>query len=160
MIKHYKYIFILFLVSNALTSCKKTQESSDFTDIKQFVEKLDQNLEQYNWIVVLPGLGCKGCIKQAEMFIKENIAQKKVLFVLTKVESLKTLQNKIGIKVKDHSNIYIDREDDFIILSDNSIYPCIISLENGKTQNYQFQSPDNGEAFVKLSTQIKALAKQ
>ncbi|WP_396603272.1 hypothetical protein [Algibacter sp. R77976] len=160
MLKHLKYIFIIFLVFNTITSCNKTKKKGDFTDIKQFVQKFDQNLDQYNWIVVLPGLGCKGCIKQAEMFMKNNIDKEEVLFVLTNVESLKTLQNKIGIKLKEHSNVYIDKEEDFIILSDNSIYPCIISLENAKVKDYQFQSPDNGEAFAKLSTQIKALAKQ
>lgn len=160
MIKYFKYIVITFLVSIALTNCNKTQEGSDFTDIKQFIEKIDVDLNKYDFIVVLPGLGCQGCIKQAEMFMKDHLDKKKVLFVLTKVESLKTLQNKLGIKLKEHTNIYIDREDDFIILSDNSIYPCIINLEDSKIKNFQFQSPENGQAFAKLSMQITALTKQ
>jgi hypothetical protein len=104
---------------------------------------------------VLPGLGCKGCIQEAEEFMRNNVSAKQVLFVLTKVESLKLLQHKIGINIKEHNNIYIDKSDYFDLPTDNTIYPLIIELENNKMINYEFQSPKNGMAFAKFSERLK-----
>lgn len=60
------------------------------------------------------------------------------------------MQQKIGIKIGEHPNAYPDREDVFNIPSENSIYPCIIHLKNGKITDHEFQSPKNGYAFNKL----------
>lgn len=104
----------------------------------------------FQWIVILPGLGCHGCIQEAEAFMREYIGNTEILFVLTKISSLKILQQKTGIKIEKQTNIYIDREDNFSLPSNNSIYPCIIHLKDGKIVEYEFQSPGNGAAFRKL----------
>ncbi len=69
--------------------------------------------DNYQWIVILPGTGCHGCIQDGEFFMKKNIGNNKVLFILTKISSLKILQQKLGLQIKDHSNIYIDKENIF-----------------------------------------------
>lgn len=104
------------------------------------IERLDIT-DNYQWIVILPGTGCHGCIQDGEFFMKKNIGNNKVLFILTKISSLEILQQKLGLQIKDHSNIYIDKENIFDIPSNNSIYPCVIKLEKGKILTYAFQSP-------------------
>lgn len=111
-------------------------------------------IDEFQWIVILPGLGCHGCIQEAEIFMKEYIENEQILFVLTKVESIKILQQKIGFSIKDRDNVYIDRNNVFEIKSENGIYPCVIRLEDGKIKNYSFQSPGN-PAFDTLREILK-----
>jgi len=73
-----------------------------------------------------------------------------IIFVLIKISLLKILQQKINIDIKEHPNIYVDRDNVFNISADNTIYPCIIQLQNGKIMAHEFQSPKNGLAFQKL----------
>lgn len=81
--------------------------------------------------------------------MKENIDNRKILFVLINTSSLKLLQQKIGVKLKEHSNVYIDKDFIFDIPSNNVIYPCVIRLEKGKIKQFEFQSPKNA-AFHKI----------
>jgi hypothetical protein len=145
-------VMILFFLS--MTSCSKKQQEIEFDFLFEKVENFE-NKKNIKWIVVLPGLGCKGCIQEAEEFMRNNVSAKEVLFVLTKVESIKLLQQKIGINIKEHDNIYIDKSNYFDIPTDNTIYPLILELENNKMINYEFQSPKNGMAFAKFSEKLK-----
>jgi hypothetical protein len=86
--------------------------------------------------------------------MKENVQNDKIFFVLTSVESLKILQEKIGIRVSDHKNVYIDANNSFNIGTNNAIYPCIVHLENGTIKEHEFQSPNNGQAFASLQSRI------
>ena len=89
--------------------------------------------------------------------MSKNIGNKEILFVLTKVESLKLLQQKTGIQVSEHQNIHIDEENHFEIPSENGIYPLIIQLDNQKIKSYEFQSPKNGMAFAKLNDRLGSI---
>lgn len=133
------YISIIIMLS-CLIACNKKAEKGEKVFLSNCIEQLDF-AGNYEWIVILPGTGCHGCIQDGEFFMKKNVENSKILFVLTKVSSLKILQQKLGFQIKDHSNIYIDRENMFDIPSNNSIYPCVIKLEKGKISTYAFQSP-------------------
>ncbi len=133
--------------------CKKQNNEIEADFLSTSINNL--NIEsKIKWIVVLPGLGCHGCIDQGEAFMQEYIKYEGILFILTKIESLKILQQKINVNIKDYSNIYIDKERSFEIPTENTIYPCIIKLEKGKFIKHEFQSPANGEAFNKLKRKI------
>lgn len=133
-------------------SCKKSAYKMEKDNITKAIEqtKLDDNVR---WMVILPGLGCNGCIQEAEAFMKEHIADGEILFVLTNISSLKILQQKIGVQIKDCPNVVIDTENEFDVKTDNSIYPCIVELRNGKIVGHEFQSPKNPEAFGRLKNQ-------
>lgn len=137
-----------------MIACSKTQEQIEYDFLYQKVIDF-KSKENKKYIVVLPGLGCKGCIQEGEEFMRNNISNKEVLFVLSKVESLKLLQQKIGINIIGLDNIYIDRNNYFDIPTDNTIYPFIIELEDNKMIHYEFQSPKNGMAFAKFSEKLK-----
>lgn len=142
-----KYILniLLMFLSLCLFCCKDNIE-------KKFLENAIEQLKidkQYEWVIVLPGVGCHGCIQEAEFFMKENISNDKVLFVLTSISSIKILQQKIGLKISDYSNVYIDRNNQFKLSTDNTIYPCVIQVKDGKLLQYTFQSPQTS-AFHSL----------
>lgn len=144
-------ICLLFI----LISCRKSQKEIEFDYINDKVESLKFG-SNIKWIVILPGLGCNGCIQEGEEFMRKNVNQDQILFVLVKVESLKLLQQKVGLNIKNYNNIVIDKSNNFNLPTDNAIYPLIIELEDKKMVNYEFQSPKNGMAFSKFSEKLKA----
>ena len=146
-------IFTILLSALFFLSCNKTEVE---IENEYLVNKVNgfSKINGQKWLVILPGLGCKGCIQEAEQFMKNNVKNKNVFFVLTKVESLKLLSQKTGINISDHKNIYVDRENYFNLPSNNTIYPLIIEMDKGEMKSYEFQSPKNGLAFSKLSEKL------
>lgn len=144
-------IAILFLMFLEI-SCKDSVKIEEEVFLKNAIVQIN-SVSQYNWIVILPGLGCHGCIQEGEYFMKKNIEYTKILFVLTNISSLKIFQQKTGIQINKHSNIYIDRNNHFRLPTQNAIYPCIIQISNGNLFNYSFQSPTSA-SFLKLKKNI------
>lgn len=144
---------MIFIWIVGFVSCKQKIEEVEEKFLASAIDefKIDK---KYEWIVILPGLGCHGCIQEGEFFMKKNISNKKILFVLTNITSLKIFQQKTGIKISDSSNVFVDKNNQFKLTTENAIYPCIIQLEHGKILHYSFQSPQNA-AFYKMKKNLK-----
>jgi hypothetical protein len=151
----YVHIFALVIVALLVGSCKKNVQDTETDNLTTSLSKI-QVEKQVKWIVVLPGLGCHGCIQEGEAFMKKHIQNKNIFFVLTKISSLKILQQKIGAQIEDCPNVYVDYDDLFNVHTDNSIYPCIARIEDGKVIEHEFQSPKNGAAFYNLRSLLLA----
>lgn len=136
-----------------LFSCKKKEKEVEHDYLETIIDKVNVT-NNIKWIVLLPGLGCHGCIQEGEAFMKKSIMNRDVLFILTKIESFKILQNKLEIKLSEHPNVYIDKKNQFKIPSNNSVYPCIIEIKKGKVIKHEFQSPNNAQAFENLKSKI------
>lgn len=149
------FVGIVSILSVLFICCKKNEKEIETERLTTAI-KQTKVITNFKWIVILPGLGCHGCIQEGEAFMRDNINHTDIMFVLTKISSLKILQQKTGIKMIEHSNIHIDQKDEFNILTDNSIYPCIIRMENGKIVDHEFQSPQNVAAFRKLKRLVLA----
>jgi hypothetical protein len=153
-IKKYIYLFVItFFIFSTFNSCKKSEKEIEHNYFKNAISKIRVD-NTFKWIVILPGLGCDGCIQEGEAFMKKNIEKKQVLFILTNISSLKILEQKIGIRLKEHPNIYIDRNNKFCLPTQNSIYPCIIQINNFEIAFHEFQNPTNGMALSKLSHKL------
>ncbi|ACU59944.1 hypothetical protein Cpin_2456 [Chitinophaga pinensis DSM 2588] len=149
-----RIILCCLILSMFTLSCEQTEGNKEDTVIEEGIKEIKLKPE-YNWLVILPGLGCRGCIQEAEAFMRDYIDKPHILFVLTKVQSLKMLEQKIGKELHSRGNVYIDKQGFFDIPTNNTIYPCIVQLEKGKAVQHQFQSPANGQAFQLLKTQIE-----
>jgi hypothetical protein len=152
--KHLYTLGIAFMILSITDSCEQSAKEIETASLTSNIMKLNLS-DTIKWIVILPGLGCHGCIQEAEVFMKDYINNKEILFVLTKISSLKILQQKINIEIKNHPNIHIDTDNKFSITTDNNIYPCILQIENGEFVTYEFQSPQNVLAFSNLKKLIK-----
>lgn len=128
------FIFLFFI------SCKEKTEKIEKNFLSKSLEQIDIPLN-YQWIVIIPGAGCHGCIQEGELFMKRNIENHNILYILTKTSSVKILQQKTGIHLNEYSNVYLDTKKQFDIPTDNAIYPCIVKLKNGKVLSHSFQSP-------------------
>ena len=138
-------IVLIFVLS---ISCKKSEKELENEYILTVVDKVPMS-KTTKCLIILPGLGCHGCIQEGEVFMRDNIKNTDFYFVLTKFESLKILQNKIGVKFKEHSNIYIDAKEGISIPTNNSVYPCVVYIENGEVKSHEFQAPGSN-AFDNL----------
>jgi len=146
--------FVLFGITCVNKNHKREQTNPERDALLAAIDKSKINTSNYDWVVILPELGCHGCIREAEIFMQENVNNDSILFVLTKVESLKILQHKIGVNLREHKNIYVDSDNLFVVPNENAIYPCVIRLQRGKATEYFFQAP-GGPAFDRLREQIK-----
>lgn len=142
-------VFFLLLCSSCKDRKKEIEE-------KKIVEILaDLNVDsKHDWVVLLPGMGCHGCIVGGEYFMQQHASDERILFVLTKISSLKILQQKTKLKFSDHSNILIDKDNRYHLTINNSIYPCILEIKDGKLQSYKFQTPET-DAFDELEQLLK-----
>lgn len=151
-----KYITILFAcLLLTQTGCKpKTGADTEKEYLAEMLAK--QTLPATTeWVILLPGLGCHGCIQEAETFMKEYVDSKNTSFILTRIESIKILQQKTGVRISEHNNITIDSMNLIKIPTDNVVYPCIIHVKNGKYLEHAFQSPQNSNAFNNLKMLLK-----
>lgn len=137
-----------------LASCKENAASSERESLTSALDALKIDTQLYDWIVVLPGLGCHGCIQDGEYFMQQNVENPKIFYVLTNLSSLKIFQQKTGITIKDHPNIFVDRENLFVVPTNNSIYPCVIQLREGEIAEHTFQSPQT-VIFQQLKRHLK-----
>lgn len=143
------YLLVLFILIFSV-SCKQSPANKEKEFIASNVTTLALG-EKVDWVVILPNLGCPGCIQEGEAFMRDHLEDPNVFFVITQLQSVKILQQKIGKKITGRANVLIDQDKKFDIPGENKIYPCIVQLDKGKMTGYQFQSPKNGQAFEQLS---------
>lgn len=100
-------------------------------------------VDGYEKMLIIPSVGCQGCITSAEQFLRKNYGKyKKTFVVLTGIYSKKVLKQKLGNEVLEQSNIYLDFDNRFMKMGDaNSIYPAIINLEKGVAKSIEYLSP-------------------
>ena len=62
-------------------------------------------------------------------------------YEINKMEEIKAFKYLYSDVLKEHSNIYVDRGNDFYLPTINSVYPCVIRMEKGKVTKFSFQTP-------------------
>lgn len=144
----------MLIVLLSLFSCQKSSKQIEQEYISQKINSLEIGSNK-KWVVILPGLGCTGCIQEGESFLKQHSKNKNITFLLTNIGSLKLLKQKIGLDVTRSPNIIIDKLNDFNLPSNNSIYPIIVELADTKVVKYEYQSPQNSLAFANLAEKLE-----
>jgi hypothetical protein len=147
-------ILIIALVFLGSCKTKRTDSDAEIESIENGLKKAIPGKAK-NWVVILPGLGCNGCIQEGEAFMRDYVDSTNIFFILTKVQSVKILQLKIGKTINNRTNVFVDQDGIFNIQTKNVVYPCIAQLENGNIVAHQFQSPANSQAFEWLRTQLE-----
>jgi len=141
-----KALYII-LITLTLLSCGKKDLSKEF-----YEQKLAhfETLSSFDYVIILPGLGCQGCISEVEEYVKNNIERKDIFFILTSIESLKMLQNKIGVDLRNRNNVLIDFDNEFLLTTNQSIYPIILSLQESKINRLDYVSPESKNLLVDI----------
>lgn len=115
-----------------LFSCSGNVDTYDNKLKKGILYEFGNDIYNYSYVFIIPNTGCTGCIDEAEQFLKDNIENDSMLFILTKINSIKTLRLKLGISL-ERKNIYVDKENIFSFAQyKESIYPTVIYLKNSE----------------------------
>ena len=96
--------------------------------------------------IVLPEVGCGGCIAGGVYFFQENKkkfarGQYKNKIVFTAIQSKKMLYRMLEVQSLDEDNSVVDWENKFLVDGDNAIYPLILHLKRGKIVKAEYQTP-------------------
>jgi hypothetical protein len=145
-----KYLPILLLV--ILFSSCSTQNEEYSIIISNIEKNTQQHLNSYSDIIILPELGCEGCISDVENFIISNSQNLENTFViLTRIKSMKLLRLRLGEKVLNQDHIYIDQENLFESGEIHSIYPVRLILnDEGEIEDVIKKDPSNMSFFNDL----------
>lgn len=142
-----KLILVLLLVC---TSCQSEENLFQRYLQESKMLKITSSVE---FVVIIPGAGCGGCISYVEEFYKRNKNLQSVVYIFTNVVSQKMLSLKIGSEFSQ--NTYIDEENKVMDYypRDKRIYPCILELSDGQVTRVHYQSPDeDGLSIIKQKT--------
>ncbi len=150
MMKHF-FLSILFFFSFSCTFSPK-----DFR-IPEIEKWLSSHEKRYDYCIVIPGAGCDGCISGAEYFVVENYQRANVLYIFTKIESVKLLKHKLGDNIVNAPNILLDVDGMFDKNGNNpnDIYPAIYNISQNKVTDVNYMSPQNGMAMEDLKKQFE-----
>lgn len=133
----YKIYFLLlfFFVS----SCRMEEEKYT-AKVLQNLGKDSIDVELYTHIVIIPNVGCSGCISEAEHFFQEN-EEAPILFIFTKIRSLKELRLQYGKRL-ERKNVLVDKEQRYASGKEEiNIYPIIIDIRDKDRYGWNFLEP-------------------
>lgn len=157
MMKYKKFLFFL-LLSIVMASCRGNNETTE--EIVEYYKKKGITFDkEVECCVILPEVGCEGCIAAGvQLFLdnKESFlkTQKKNLIVFTKINSLKMLLRTLGLSSLEDFNCYLDLKNDYSVVGENSIYPLILHLKDGKITKAEFQSPYSNDVIGQLYEEL------
>ena len=113
---------------------------SDFLD---YLGKQSKEANDYDKIIVIPAVGCTGCISAAESFYLANHYNKRLLFIFTIISDVKMFKQDFP-SVEEGDNVIFDDKDELYYMGFYSQFP------------YEFNvTEDDNIELVQLVTDIE-----
>jgi len=143
---------LLMITLIMLLSCGKKNSPKYAVIDKSLGTILNKDeINNSHYCVVIPRAGCGGCIDNASMYVKRNISKfKNVQVIFTGVVDRKLLHLELGDIVLKLPNVHIDKADLFQDLKVKSIYPQVLTLENGITTDIKELDVENNNMSAML----------
>lgn len=123
----------LFNCALFFASCSKNNDYS--TELNYILSECMNCPSDYKYIMLIPSLGCVGCISDAETFLQENVNNSDYIFILEKVQSKKALRIRLGFDFQKESRIiYLEDKIKFI---ENFTFPMIFDTKSGNLTQFE-----------------------
>lgn len=87
-----------------------------------------KNQSDFENILIIPGVGCSGCISQAEYFFHDNMHDDNHLFIFTGIEDIKMFKFQIADSLWDNENVIVDKNNKIMDSGYDSVYPCYLKV--------------------------------
>lgn len=146
------------IVGTLLIACSSIDDNTRIAQLhfKNYGIAFDPDLK---YCIVLPEVGCEGCIAAGVSFFKDNKdaflkEQSTNMVVFTAVNSKKMLHRTLGLTSLDRFNCILDLDNRYLIQGNNSIYPLILYLEKGEITKAAYQSPFSSDILGELERRI------
>lgn len=143
-----KIITIIFLA--LLSSCKKNTSNIIFNSFSK-IKELD--LEKHDAVLILPSVGCTGCISSTEIFVREK-KYPNLLLILTNTPSKKDAEHRLNL-IDPSCDYFYDRDRLFYAKnSPKAIYPVIVYLDKNdlSESTLKYIEPLNSDALFDLES--------
>lgn len=135
-----RVIFFLLLCA----SCHQKEQTKNKLIWRQLTKLVTEaELKNKEYLLIIPGAGCQGCINEAVYSIKENadnpIIQRGII-VFTEIIDFKTFRNRVGDQFLAMDNIILDKDNVIFLSETESIYPMIYKIRNDdiiKSEQYE-----------------------
>lgn len=137
------FILFIFFAANLISCKQKDSGNSEIVynsngilykaDFNTFVKSHDLSAEDYQKIIVIPGVGCTGCISEAQSNYNKNYKDTHTLYIFTAIVDLKIFKNTLPEDAENYKNSIIDDSGALLDLGYKSIYPCELSLSDADT---------------------------
>lgn len=133
-----QYLTLMIILS---FSCKTIVEPN--FEIQYGLDKFKLPISKGKYkIYVIPNSGCSTCITNVEHLAQKNIDSSNMIFVFTRITSLKLFKNRFTPDFYNKSNVILDTSNLFIFPNNNEeIYPVVFSSENGNINKVNVLSP-------------------
>ena len=103
------------------------------------VPNFDYN--HYSYVVIIPNAGCTGCISEAEDFFFNN-KDESIFFIFTKIFSMKDFRLKVGNRIGNRKNAYVDDENVFMCEDESiSLYPIVVDVRDMEHLSWEYLNP-------------------
>ncbi len=151
--------FVILTIGILLFSCKEKDKSTK--EVEAFYSYNNIHFDKELKIcVILPEVGCGGCIASGVSFFQENKDyfsrnQNKNRIIFTAIHSKKMLYRTLGVNSLNEYNCFLDETNKFLVKGNNSIYPLILYLENGYIVKAEYQSPYSKDLFSELKSRLE-----
>ena len=141
-----KRIFLLYVILS-FSACKQTDP---------FLEQLQEfnnNFEVANdqTFLIIPDIGCSGCIYKAMNFLEMNLETPNVYFIFTSITSKKDIDYKLASISKQTDKVFFDYKNLFMEDGLIRLYPKIYHFSNGVKEFEEEVNPENIDILDKFS---------
>jgi len=154
MIKKILIFFSFFLYIGCSNSKESIPDSSvsDEVLISYVKEKTNSSFKEIKLVFVIPNAGCNGCVNSSQSYLIDNLMTKNlegIVVVYTDIKDFKRMKLLLGpqVSILSHSNVIVDRTNEFKRKGFISFYPEVYLFENKKVKYRAFVKPENSEVF-------------
>lgn len=130
MMKYSITVFVCFL--SLCISCKQHKNYDGKLKSNEFISFLSDknyNYQKFTKIIVIPGVGCGGCISDAQAEFNKNYKDAKTLYIFTAIADLKIFKNSLAVDALTYKNVILDVDDALPTMGFKSIYPSTIKIK-------------------------------
>jgi hypothetical protein len=140
MIRLLKFILALIVVFE-ITGCTSR---ADYSELQQNLSNVltVETLKKVDSVVVLPSVGCGGCITNAMAYlVKNSDSLKNIAVVFTKITDRKAFRMAVPEDFLNNDLVHIDDSSRITVPEPFTIYPSVIYLNKGKIKELAIFDP-------------------
>lgn len=144
----------ILLFQFCILACNSSPNSSLATTLSSYWkpgERTDTTI-----YVVIPNQGCEGCISEVESYVQTHapLNTRNVVYIFTRIQSLKVLRFKLGYETLKLPNIKLDTANRIPFPDpEKLIYPMFVYTKNNKDFKIDYQSPQSN-GLINLTNYI------
>ncbi len=131
MSKYYIFILVLILILSSISCGLPVPEYHRKLSEASMYKNPNQNLDSFDHVVIVPIQGCNYCVEATTMFLKRNIANNNILFIVV-AKNKSELVNLISPESTERANFLLDDQ----LLSSKyglvKLYPVLYSKKQGQ----------------------------